>query len=90
MLKESLIKYQLFWRNPIVRIKALLYKHAYCMVKSNNVESGYWVSPHRAGFQAHIFGVMILVKAVSIHCESCLESVRLKARRINETYSELP
>jgi len=85
IIKEPLIKYQLFWRNPIVRIKALICKHAHCMVKSNNAESDYWVSPHRAGFQAHIFGVMFLMNGITIHCKTYLESVRLKARRINDT-----
>jgi len=51
------------------------------MVKSNNAEAGFWAAPHRAGFKAYIFCVMLLMKGMTLYYETCLEYVRFKARR---------
>jgi hypothetical protein len=51
------------------------------MIKNNNAEAGYWASPLRAGFLAHVFRVMLLIKAICIYYDACLEAVSLKTSR---------
>jgi hypothetical protein len=53
----------------------------YDLSKSYNEESGFLAKPQRAGFQAVIFVVVSLVKAISIPFEARLEYDCLKACR---------
>ena len=49
-VRATLTKYHKFWHCPKARIKALIRKHAYYMVRINNAESGFWATPRRADF----------------------------------------
>ncbi len=50
-------------------------------MKSANAECGHTCKPRRASPEAHIYGVVLLVKDRAIHCEARLVAARFRSRR---------
>jgi len=66
------------WLNTLFRIKACFRKHAYCLVRKHNAESGQGVKPRRARPEASICCVSSLDKGITIMLRLAPYSYRLQ------------
>jgi len=51
------------------------------LVKNAHAECGHTCKPRRARSEAHIYGVVLLVKDLAIYCEARLVAARFRSRR---------
>gem|GEM_PF-3603410 len=70
----------------LTKIDTRLEKSGACLidmglVRNANAECGHTCKPQRARPEAHIYGVLLLVKDRAIHCEARLVAARFRSRR---------
>ena len=64
-----------------VRNQGSVLKAGSSLVRNTNAECGHTCKPRRARPEAHIYGVVLLMKGRAIHCEARLVAARFRSRR---------
>jgi len=79
------------WLYALFRIKACFRKHAYCLVRKHNAESGQGVRPRRARPEACICGITTPGNGIKpLRCGSRLAATCFRSRRGHNQLIEVP
>ena len=90
MIREPVINYGISLAYRLIHNQGDTLKACLGLVKSVNAECGSACKPRRARPEAHIYGIVLLIKDRAIHCEARFVAARFRSRRDIPYTSEAP